>query len=83
MIDKKYCMSSYLAFRYIEDDNKDCGVRLFKALESHQECQFVLGYIPTYLFVQSVPQAPYDETDIANRHIQLRYDKICRQFFIL
>ena len=23
MIDKKYCMSSYLAFRYIEDDNKD------------------------------------------------------------
>lgn len=23
MIDKNYCMSSYLAFRYIEDDNKD------------------------------------------------------------
>ena len=23
MIDKKYCMSSYMAFRYIEDDNKD------------------------------------------------------------
>lgn len=23
MIDKKYCMSSYLAFRYIEDDEKD------------------------------------------------------------
>lgn len=23
MVDKKYCMSSYLAFRYIEDDNKD------------------------------------------------------------
>lgn len=23
MIDKEYCMSSYLAFRYIEDDNKD------------------------------------------------------------
>ncbi len=22
-VDKKYCMSSYLAFRYIEDDNKD------------------------------------------------------------
>lgn len=23
MVDKKYCMSSYMAFRYIEDDNKD------------------------------------------------------------
>lgn len=23
MIDKNYCMSSYLAFRYIEDNNKD------------------------------------------------------------
>lgn len=23
MVDKKYCMSSYLAFRYIEDDNRD------------------------------------------------------------
>lgn len=23
MIDKKYCMSSYMAFRYIEDDNKE------------------------------------------------------------
>lgn len=23
MIDKNYCMSSYMAFRYIEDDNKD------------------------------------------------------------
>ena len=23
MTDKDYCMSSYLAFRYIEDDNKD------------------------------------------------------------
>ncbi len=23
MVDKDYCMSSYLAFRYIEDDNKD------------------------------------------------------------
>lgn len=23
MVDKKYCMSSYLAFRYIEDDNKE------------------------------------------------------------
>ncbi len=23
MIDKKYCMSSYMAFRFIEDDNKD------------------------------------------------------------
>ena len=22
-VDKKYCMSSYLAFRYIEDDDKD------------------------------------------------------------
>lgn len=23
MVDKKYCMSSYMALRYIEDDNKD------------------------------------------------------------
>lgn len=23
MVDKNYCMSSYMAFRYIEDDNKD------------------------------------------------------------
>ena len=23
MIDKKYCMSSYMAFRYIEDENKN------------------------------------------------------------
>ena len=23
MIDKRYCMSSYLAFRYIEDENKN------------------------------------------------------------
>ena len=22
-VDKRYCMSSYMAFRYIEDDNKD------------------------------------------------------------
>ena len=23
MVDKKYCMSSYMAFRYIEDDDRD------------------------------------------------------------
>ena len=23
MVDKKYCMSSYMAFRYIEDENKE------------------------------------------------------------
>ncbi len=32
MVDKKYCMSSYMAFRYIEDDEKtflrDCIIKI-------------------------------------------------------
>lgn len=36
MVDKEYCMSSYLAFRYIEDENKDfyegCAHRNFRPI---------------------------------------------------
>lgn len=28
MVDKKYCMSSYMAFRYIEDDEKEFAEKL-------------------------------------------------------
>ena len=73
----------YLESCFGENDNKDLRVRLLKAEESHQERQLVSGYIQACCLVQSVPQAPYDETDSKIRHIQSRYDQVYRQFFIL
>lgn len=34
MVDKKYCMSSYLAFRYIEDDDKDFSEKIKHSKDS-------------------------------------------------
>lgn len=66
MIDKNYCMSSYLAFRYIEDDSADFyeGITHTKNIEIPQRKKVVV----------------YDHHDVAKAYQayvdRLKYKKI-------
>ncbi|MBQ0142670.1 MAG: asparagine synthase [Prevotellaceae bacterium] len=66
MIDKIYCLSSYLAMRYIVDDNKD----FFQTLKHQQYHQNPLNH---RIFVGSV-----EDTDVAlkNQFKLLRHEKL-------